>query len=218
MPEENTPETDMRRRRRPTHRQDGGTGVAVERRLGRPLALTPEIAAAIEEAVREGASLGLAARRLGIGETTALEWRRRGEGRDGRPATELLAEFAVRIRKAEAEDEFRRVKLIAKVGEGGGVISRKTITRPDGAVVTEERYLPPQWTPIAWHLERRHPEEWARRERVEHAGTVETKFPDLVSLLERIHQERQAALASGTFRKLPLPTGDPRRRLPTVTS
>jgi len=42
---------------------------------------------------------------------------------------------------------------------------------------TQLQNLPPQWTANAWYLERRHPEEWGRREGVEHAGAVETSPP-----------------------------------------
>ncbi|MDP3937833.1 MAG: hypothetical protein Q8R92_06825 [Deltaproteobacteria bacterium] len=83
---------------------------------------------------------------------------------------EPYASFATRIRKAEAEDELRRIALIAKAGTGGEVSYRRTTTKADGAVVTEERLLAPEWTANAWHLERKHPERWGRKERVEHTG------------------------------------------------
>jgi len=113
----------------------------------------------------------VSARRLGISEEAAEEWVRRGEGRSKeRRQTEPYATFATRIRKAEAEDELRRIALIAKAGTGGEVAYRRTTTKADGAVVTEERLLAPEWTANAWHLERKHPERWGRRERVEHTG------------------------------------------------
>src|SRR3990167_5302678 len=105
--------------------------------MGRQTKLTPEIAEAIEQGVRAGACVGVSARRLGIAEETAEEWVRRGEGRSKeRRQIEPYASFAVRIRKAEADDELRRIALIAKAGTGGEVTYRRTTTKADGAVVT----------------------------------------------------------------------------------
>ena len=137
---------------------------------GRPTKLTPEIADAIEQVVRAGACVGVAARRLGISAEAAEEWVRRGEGRSERRATEPYVSFATRIRKAEADDEVRRIALIAKAGTGGEVTYRRTTTKADGAVVMEERLLAPEWTANAWHLERKHPERWGRKERHEITG------------------------------------------------
>lgn len=131
---------------------------------GRPTELTPEVAKAIEEAVRVGVPVGTAARRVGLSEEAAYGWIRRGEDRSKRHSEPHFVDFAERIRKAEADDETRRIAQIAKVAAGGEVAFRRTVTKADGAVVVEERLLPPEWTANAWHLERKYPERWARHD------------------------------------------------------
>lgn len=133
--------------------------------------LTPELQASIVQAVSVGVPYLKAAMLAGVSHTTAYEWRQRGEGRHRRRTTRLLADFADAIKKAEAQDQARRVARIEQAARGGVVIYEKTITteKPDGSRVTvrEVKTLPPQWTADAWHLERTDPKRWGRRDRVD---------------------------------------------------
>lgn len=74
-------------------------------RTGRSTRLTPEMAEAIVTAIRSGAPLEVAAQAVGVAPSTFWEWMARGEGKvpRGRKSTPLYAEFAERVRKAEAE-------------------------------------------------------------------------------------------------------------------
>jgi hypothetical protein len=95
---------------------------------------------------------------------TATEWRERGEGRHSvRPSTPALATFAAAIKKAEAQDEARRLLRINQAGQGGTVVSETTTTYPDGRVVREVKRASPQWQADAWHLERKWPDRYGRR-------------------------------------------------------
>jgi hypothetical protein len=73
-------------------------------RRGRTTRLTPKVADSIVTAVRSGAPLEVAAQAVGIPPGTFWEWMARGEDRDpDRPGSPLYADFAERVRKAEAE-------------------------------------------------------------------------------------------------------------------
>jgi hypothetical protein len=101
--------------------------------VGRPPALTPEVADRIVAAVSAGAYLSVAARAAGVSRQTLHRWRARGAAQDSGPYHEL--EKA--LERAEAEAEVRQVALIARAGQT-------------------------QWRAAAWLLSRRAPERWGR--------------------------------------------------------
>src|SRR6188474_3390188 len=122
--------------------------------MSRPTKLTAELAAALADAVRLGLPLSLACERAGVGVSTVEDWIARGEGRHkSRQSAPLYAEFAAALKRARAEDQARRIARIEKAAKGGAVTFRRTTTKRDGSVVTEERFAEPQWTADAWHLE-----------------------------------------------------------------
>lgn len=58
-------------------------------------------------------------------------------------------DFSDAIKRAEADAEVRHVANIARAAQEG------------------------TWTASAWWLERRHPQDWGRKDRVEHSGDAE---------------------------------------------
>jgi hypothetical protein len=118
------------------------------------------------------ASLGLigngfkwsAVESAGIDYSTFCKWRQRGE-RAGRGP---YVEFVDDLKKAEAGAIIRNVTIIQKAALGGEVLKRTTVTKPDGTVVVTEKMSAPQWQAAAFWLERRYPEEWSKRMRLEH--------------------------------------------------
>jgi hypothetical protein len=80
--------------------------------MARRTRLTPEIAQRIVDSIRQGAPLQVSAQAAGIPPGTFWEWMARGEGRSDRPTTRLYAEFAERVRKAEAEAHLRTIGTI----------------------------------------------------------------------------------------------------------
>jgi hypothetical protein len=72
--------------------------------MARPTKLTPEVQAAIVEAIRAGSFDWVAAQAAGIDPATFREWMGRGDGRDpDRPATPQYAAFAAEVRQARAQ-------------------------------------------------------------------------------------------------------------------
>lgn len=136
--------------------------------VGRPSGLTAGVQAAIVAAVRSGMPISRAGLAMGIEETTVNEWMQRGEGRHPRrPSTPEYAAFASEVRKAEADNEAEKLAVITKAGQGGIVLSKRTITFRDGRVVEEETLSKPEWQAAAWYLERTKPDTYAKRERMD---------------------------------------------------
>ncbi|MDP3767724.1 MAG: hypothetical protein Q8S13_06890 [Dehalococcoidia bacterium] len=108
---------------------------------GRPTKLTPEIAARIFQALRAGNNRPAAAHYGGISQETFQTWMRRGRAaRAG-----IHRDFLVGVEKAEADAQIASVAIIQSA-------ARKT------------------WQAAAWWLERKFPQEWGRRERMEVSG------------------------------------------------
>ena len=123
-------------------------------RRGRGTRLTEEIGEKIVTAVRSGAPLEVAAQAVGIPPGTFWEWLARGEGKDpDRPATPLYADFAERVRRAEAEAHVLTVGTIRQAVQRGSweaarawlrmrwpshYAERTEVSGPDGGAVPLE--------------------------------------------------------------------------------
>jgi hypothetical protein len=114
-----------------------------------------------------GTPFGTACRFAGITPSTGYDWLQKGEHPARAP---IYTEFSDAVAQAQAQDEMRRIGRIEQAARGGAVTYRKTTTYEDGRTITEERTVPPDWQADAWHLERRLPDQWGRKERLEHTG------------------------------------------------
>jgi hypothetical protein len=125
---------------------------------GRPTKLTATVQDTICEALRRGCYYETAAALAGISIRTLRNWLRAGararddeaHGRVLDPYERLLAEFLVACRQAEAEMEHTALGEISRHGEK-------------------------EWTAHAWRLERRWPEKYGRRERVNHDHQLQVR-------------------------------------------
>lgn len=70
-------------------------------------------------------------------------------------------EFSNAIKKARHEAQARNVAIIAKAATK-------------------------QWQAAAWYLERKHPEKWAHKQKIEHSGSIANPITDLV---KKFHQD-----------------------------
>ena len=117
--------------------------------MARPTKLTPDVEAAVAEAVELGATWEKAADAAGVGASTLREWRQRGEA-DEAP----FAAFLAALKRAEGEGVARALRTIRQAAESG------------------------QWTAAAWLLERRYPADYGRRTEVAVSTTVKPVSED----------------------------------------
>lgn len=105
--------------------------------MPRKCALTPETEKRLLDAIRAGNYVETAAAYVGVAKQTFYTWLKRGAKGEAR-----FKAFADAVLVAQAESEARDVALIGK------------------AAVT-------QWQAAAWRLERKFPDKWGRKERVD---------------------------------------------------
>jgi hypothetical protein len=101
--------------------------------------LTPEIKDKIGTNITLGMPLKFAAQAAGISESTFYEWMSRGE----KEKKGQFSEFSEYIKECQSKAVQLHLKLITKAAKDGS------------------------WQASAWILERRHPEEFGRRDRVD---------------------------------------------------
>lgn len=138
-------------------------------KVGRPTKFTPETRSKILLALGQGNTYEASALYGGVGYSIFREWMKRGE----EEAEGDFSEFFKAVKKAEAEAEIHSIARIRSAASGQRVLIAETVrVTPTGEQVTERKYqfAPPQWQADAWFLERRKPQDWARRERHEHTG------------------------------------------------
>lgn len=131
--------------------------------MARPTKLSPEVQERIVMAVRAGATREVAAALVPVNVRTLYRWLSNGHKHENG----LQSQLSQAIEKAEAEFEAEAILRVRQSSIGGEIIARKTTTRKDGAIVVEETYTRPEWTAAAWLLERKYPDRWGRRERID---------------------------------------------------
>lgn len=108
------------------------------------LAFTPDRAMRIIHLIRQGAPNRTAALATGITEDAFYKWMQKGrEGREG------YDQFVVEVEKAQAQGEIERLNRISDAAINGN------------------------WQADAWYLERRYPERYGKKDRVDVGGTEE---------------------------------------------
>jgi len=105
--------------------------------MARRTKLTDRTKEDIVKALRAGNSRRDSALYAGVSETTFYSWMARG--REGEP---LYAEFLEAVEKAEAQSVVRNVAIIQRAAEE-------------------------TWQAAAWWLERKRPDDWGRRQRMD---------------------------------------------------
>lgn len=108
--------------------------------MARPTKLTPKLQEQIVSYLRAGAYVETAAAAAGIAKDTLYAWLRRGAAGE-----EPFARFAAAVEEAQAKSELRDLAIIGKAAET-------------------------EWTAAAWRLERKYPDRYGRRARIEHSG------------------------------------------------
>jgi hypothetical protein len=134
--------------------------------VGRPTKLTLELQEAICKHIEKGNYPAKAAIHEGINESTFYAWMKRGqEETEGK-----FMEFSKSIKKAENIAEAFHLENIRKAATG-------------------EDNGNPVWQASAWYLERRYPDSWGRRDRVDlnHSGEFKQKVEvDIFAQIEKL--------------------------------
>lgn len=120
--------------------------------------LTAELIGIIVKAVSSGMYVTRACALAGIAETTYYEWIRRGKDESGT----IYEQLAQALQKAEADDQARRLSRMEAAAEGGAVINRTIITKPDGEEIITEKLAAPAWQADGWGMERRYRKEYSQ--------------------------------------------------------
>lgn len=121
--------------------------------MGRPIKLNDEVREKIVQIVRAGNYIETAAAYAGVSKDSLYGWMRRGEREKVRLANgekpsgkeQIFVAFVDAISIALAESEARDVAIIGRAAESA-------------------------WQASAWRLERKFPDRWGRKDRIEHAG------------------------------------------------
>jgi len=150
--------------------------------MGRRTKLTPELIENAAKLIAGGNYASTVFQMLGIGESTWYEWLQRG--REGARKS-IYTEFAEAIKKAESAAELRAVSGIMAAGRRN-------------------------WTAYAWYLERKFPDRWGRKDKVqqeisgpgggavraevEHSGAVDlfASIREYAKMYEQIAEEAAA--------------------------
>lgn len=104
-------------------------------KIGRPTALTDDVADTLVQMLRAGNYVGVAARAAGIHRSTLIDWMRRGKS--DAPEDEPYRLLRERVEHARAEGEALNVARIAKAAQES-------------------------WQAAAWLLERQYPQRWGK--------------------------------------------------------
>jgi predicted transcriptional regulator len=143
---------------------------------GRPTSLNARVQKIIVDTIRMGATFEAAAGRAGVSVASINEWRWRGrDPEDKSENSRLYAAFYEAIQRALSDAETSLVTTIRDASEKN-------------------------WTAAAWLLERRIPDSYGRRDRIEHSGGLENTTradPSIYTKdeLEQIARAHKAALA-----------------------
>jgi hypothetical protein len=155
-------------------------------RTGRPTALTPEVIEDVRRLLPVVMYVETVADYLGVDRTTVSKWLKRGAKEEkrlrrnpGAKTTQkeaLFLEFFLVYKKGLAEGLFCDLATIKKasvdqIGEDGQIIRKG------------------EWQAAAWRAERRFPDLWGRRDKLEHSGVGGKSIP--VSLEDLAAADRE---------------------------
>lgn len=114
----------------------------------RPSKISPQIKKKIGNSIKLGMPFKYAAEAAGISEPTFFRWMQAGEAAE----SGIYREFREYIKKCQAEAVETHLKTITNVAKSGN------------------------WQASAWILERRHPEEFGRKDRLDMKADVSSRI------------------------------------------
>lgn len=152
--------------------------------------LTPERKEIILYEIEEGATRELAAMLAGITEQTLYNWIKRGKEYEPSDNLDNLTKKEL-IQKAKAQGvtgaaKLKKDELIEKLEEAEAVYFNFWQDLQRAEAVAMKKHIAnivragiEDWKASAWYLERRDPDNWAKRDRLQvdnqHSGSIQTK-------------------------------------------
>jgi hypothetical protein len=155
--------------------------------MARPTKLEFSMLSAVGPLIADGLSYEGIAAELGVSRRVLFDWLARGEVADAPEGDELFVQFALAVRKAEAE------------------LERKLLADMRGAAGKRGEY-----NRFAWILERRFQTRWGAKQRIEHTGAeggaiqIDDARAKLMALIDR----RASQGGASEDRREPEPRGD----------
>lgn len=131
--------------------------------------LTESLIEDISLLLRRGCYVESASAACGISKDTFYRWLKNGKRPEGNRLEKLLSDAVMR---SLAEAEARDLEIIDKAAHGSpDVIETDPDGNPvldsDGRPIVIEYGLRPNWRASAWRLERKFPERWGRKSKVD---------------------------------------------------
>lgn len=130
--------------------------------------LIPSVQERICKALREGLHVHIAARLGGVHPATYYHWLKRGSETEEQP----YVDFVEAVEQAQAEAQERAIGLIQKHAVGFLQVIEEEGEDASGPWSKTKKIPQADWKAAAWLMERRHPEDWGIRQKVEHSGSV----------------------------------------------
>jgi hypothetical protein len=137
----------------------------------------PQIVDLMEEAITYGVPMTTACEYADLGYRTYYKYRDMYDDLliqlESRPNKRLkkheqaIVQMMHRLKKAEAIFEHNAVQTITKVGLGGNLIKEQKIEHEDGRMEQLKEYAQPNWQALMTTLERKWPERWGRRDKLD---------------------------------------------------
>ena len=144
-------------------------------RIGKPTKLTPEKSREIVGYVKKGMTNIDACLRAGVSKSSFYEWKKKGE--EGGAKNSQYADFLDSLKTAEPEHEEALLNVVrAAAFERQLTIEEETLYDVDGKVLgrkVKKKASPPDWKAAMTLLERRYPEKYGRRDRLQLDQSVE---------------------------------------------
>lgn len=147
--------------------------------MARPTKLNKATITKIVNAIRAGLTYERAAQAAGVSYDSLNRWREQGKA-DAKAGIESeFCEFCDAVTRAEAEGEAVNALIIQAAAKGGQKVKETKIVKrhteiegvEGAAFIVEETTTiykrPPDWRAALTILERRHPEQWAKRDTVQ---------------------------------------------------
>lgn len=141
-----------------------------EGKPGRPTILTDELIKKVSTLILAGAYIETACAACGFAKQLYFEWLKLGNKR---------SDLELALTNAETDEQVDEIeRAISQIDpiyqQFTDSIKKAVVEGEIRDLMRVDQAAVKSWQAAAWKLERKHPERWSRKERVEHSGEVKT--------------------------------------------